>query len=83
MPRRIIKLVTAPDDTVLDCFMGSGTTAVAAIREKRNYLGIELVPKYVELACSMCEREKQSVAFLGTQYEPESENSELLLLKDV
>lgn len=50
LPRRVIKLLTAPGDTILDCFMGSGSSAVAAIREGRNYIGIELEPKYVELA---------------------------------
>lgn len=66
LPRRIIKLLTFPGDIVLDCFMGSGTTAVAAIREDRSYLGIEIVPKYVELARKACETEMQSRAFLQT-----------------
>lgn len=55
LPRRVIQLLTAPGDTVLDCFIGSGTTAVAAIREGRTYLGIELDPKYVALARNACE----------------------------
>jgi len=50
LPRRAIKLLTEKGDTVLDCFMGSGTTAVAAIQEDRDFIGIELLPKYVELA---------------------------------
>jgi DNA modification methylase len=50
LPRRVIRLLTFPGDIVLDCFMGSGTTAVAAIREGRNYIGIELLPQYVKLA---------------------------------
>lgn len=36
--------------TVLDPFMGSGTTAIAAINHKRNYVGIELSPEYTEMA---------------------------------
>jgi site-specific DNA-methyltransferase (adenine-specific) len=39
-----------PDAIVLDPFMGSGTTAVVAKRLKRHFVGIELVPKYVEIA---------------------------------
>ncbi len=35
---------------VLDPFMGSGTTALAAINNKRNYVGIEISPKYCEMA---------------------------------
>src|SRR5205807_1100904 len=50
LPRRVIRLLTAPRDTVLDCFMGSGTTAIAAIQEDRNYIGIELAEEYVKKA---------------------------------
>lgn len=35
-------------DTVLDCFSGSGTTAVAAYKEKRNFFGCELSKEYFE-----------------------------------
>ncbi|NEQ96165.1 MAG: site-specific DNA-methyltransferase [Cyanothece sp. SIO2G6] len=50
LPKRIIRLLTDPGETVLDCFMGSGTTAVAAIKEKRKFIGVELNAKYVELS---------------------------------
>lgn len=50
LPRRAIKLFTDEGDIVLDCFMGSGTSAVAAIGENRHYIGIDKEPKYVELA---------------------------------
>jgi len=56
LPRRVIKLLTAQSDTVLDCFMGSGTTAIAAIQEGRRYIGIELQKQYVELARNSCEQ---------------------------
>ena len=36
--------------TVLDPFLGSGTTAVVAIEEERNYIGIEINPVYVAMA---------------------------------
>ena len=55
LPRRVIRLFSAPGDLVLDCFIGSGTTAVAAIGEGRRYLGIELLPGYAELARKRCE----------------------------
>ena len=48
LPRRLIRLLTCEGDLVLDCFMGSGTTAVAAILEGRHYLGIERDPRYVQ-----------------------------------
>jgi len=50
LPRRTIKLFTEPGEIVLDCFMGSGTTAVAAISEGRQYIGIEKEQKSVEVA---------------------------------
>ncbi|MCK6695146.1 MAG: site-specific DNA-methyltransferase, partial [Thermoanaerobaculia bacterium] len=50
LPQRTIKLLTDPNDLVLDCFMGSGTTAIAAVRENRRFIGIELSPDYVKLA---------------------------------
>ncbi len=50
LPRRLIRLLTDPDDAVLDCFLGSGTTAVACVREGRHYIGIELNEHYAQLA---------------------------------
>lgn len=50
LPRRCIQLLTAPGDIVLDPFMGSGTTAIAALEAKRKYIGFEKESKYVDLA---------------------------------
>ena len=50
LARRIIKLYSDQGDTVLDPFLGSGTTAIAALREGRHYIGIEKEEKYVVLA---------------------------------
>lgn len=50
LPKWFIKLFTQPGDLVLDPFIGSGTTAAAAIELGRSYLGIEINPEYVELA---------------------------------
>ncbi|WP_017661805.1 DNA-methyltransferase [Baaleninema simplex] len=47
---RVIRLFSNPQDLVLDPFMGSGTTAIAAIKNNRDYIGIEKEAKYVELA---------------------------------
>ena len=46
----LITLGSRPGDTVLDPFLGSGTTAVAAKELKRNYVGIEISPEYCEIA---------------------------------
>lgn len=50
LPRRVIKLFTEKNDIVLDCFMGSGTTAIASLAENRHYIGIEKESKYVDLS---------------------------------
>ncbi len=50
LPRRVIKLFTDPDEIVLDCFMGSGTTALAALCEGRRYIGIDKEKRSVEIA---------------------------------
>ncbi|MFT4448675.1 DNA-methyltransferase [Bacillus subtilis] len=46
----IIKGFSNEGDIVLDCFMGSGTTAVASLQNKRKYIGFELNPEFIEVA---------------------------------
>jgi DNA modification methylase len=45
----LIRLVTKPGDTVLDPFAGSGTTAVACIKQNRNFIMIERQPEYIQI----------------------------------
>lgn len=59
LPEWFIKLFTREGDTVLDPFMGSGTTLRVAKRMRRNGIGIELLPKYFELAKSEIAREPE------------------------
>jgi site-specific DNA-methyltransferase (adenine-specific) len=47
---KIIKASSNENNIILDCFMGSGTTAIAAINTNRNYIGFELDNTYYELA---------------------------------
>ena len=49
LPEWFIKLFTKEKDTVLDPFMGSGTTLFVANRMRRNSIGIEIVPEYYEM----------------------------------
>ena len=57
LPRRLIKIFTEPDEIILDCFMGSGTTAIACVQEKRNFIGTELLAEYVQLSIERLKRE--------------------------
>jgi DNA modification methylase len=50
LPYRLIQLYTFQGETVLDPFMGSGQTALAALKAGRQYVGYELDPDYVALA---------------------------------
>jgi len=56
-----IMLHTDPDDLILDPFMGSGTTGVAAIQTGRRFLGFEISPEYTKLANDRCEAAKRGL----------------------
>ena len=62
---KIIKTSSNEGDLVLDCFMGSGSTGVAALRTNRNFIGIELDKYYFEIAKKRLEETKQ-VSFFNT-----------------
>lgn len=49
LPEWFIKLFTKENDTVLDPFMGSGTTIFVANRMRRNSIGIEIIPEYFDM----------------------------------
>jgi len=50
LPYRLIQLYTFEGEIVLDPFMGSGQTGIAAIKTKRHYIGYEINEEYVKLA---------------------------------
>ncbi|MGH9130860.1 MAG: DNA-methyltransferase [Acidimicrobiales bacterium] len=49
VPRRLIRMFSFVDDTVLDPFAGTGTTALAAIETGRNSISVAIEPDYVEM----------------------------------
>jgi modification methylase len=55
LPHRLIQLFTFKGDNVLDPFAGSGTTCLAAYKDGRNYIGYDLNPEYIQLACKRIE----------------------------
>lgn len=62
LPKRLIELYTYKGDLILDPFMGAGTTAVAALRTDRRFVGFETDSNYVKNANSRIEQEQQRLA---------------------
>jgi site-specific DNA-methyltransferase (adenine-specific) len=62
LPRRLIDLYTYEDDLVLDPFMGSGSTAVAAVRTRRRFVGFDTDSGYVGRAVARVHAERQRLA---------------------
>ncbi len=62
LPQRLIELYTFRDDLILDPFLGSGTTAVAAVRTGRRYVGYETDPAYVSIARQRVAKEQMLLA---------------------
>ena len=61
LPKRLTELYTYEDDVVLDPFMGSGTTAIAALRTRRHYIGFETDRSYVTRANQRIAEEKKQL----------------------
>ncbi len=70
LPYRLIQLYTYKGEVVLDPFMGSGQTAIAALKAQRHYVGYEIDDGYVKLAekrINSFVREFQSISLFGFQ----------------
>ena len=61
LPNRLIKLFSFTNDIVIDPFMGSGTTAIAATKNNRNFVGYEINEEYINLANNRIENLKEKL----------------------
>ena len=59
----LISVVTDKGQTVLDPFMGSGSAGVAAMNSGRGFIGIEIEPKYFDVACRRIDAAQRQSAF--------------------
>jgi site-specific DNA-methyltransferase (adenine-specific) len=50
LPHRLINLYSFENDVVLDPFIGSGTTAVAALKNRRKFIGYDISEEYIKIA---------------------------------
>lgn len=62
LPQRLIELYTYEGDLVLDPFMGSGSTALAAVRTRRHFVGFDTDPSYIEAAEARIAAERDALA---------------------
>jgi site-specific DNA-methyltransferase (adenine-specific) len=77
--RESIKWVAPEARLILDPFMGSGTTGVAAVQMGRDFIGIEREPKYFDIACRRIEEaQKQDDLFIEPEPKPKPVQEGLL-----
>ena len=64
--RYLIRTYSNPNDVILDNCMGSGTTAIAAMREGRHYIGFELNKEYFDKATARIEKERSQLSLFNS-----------------
>jgi len=74
---KFIKMYSFPDDTILDPFMGSGTTAVVAKKTARNFIGYDLNPDYVKLAINRIDGITENMVETQVEYRDKTLNNKL------
>lgn len=70
--KRYVSICSNRDDIILDPFMGSGTTGVACVNLGRKFIGIEIEPKYFDIACERIENAQRQ----QPMFEPERPKQE-------
>lgn len=79
---RLVRMFSFTEDTVLDPFCGSGTTMIAALRNGRNSVGVEIDPEYCRMAAGFLKAENMNL-FSRTQVVFErAENEKACLVKE-
>ena len=73
-----VKQLPADRETILDPFMGSGTTGVACVKLGRKFIGCEIEPKYFEIACKRIEQAYAQPDFFVEAPQPKAEQLNLL-----
>ena len=68
LPYRLIQLYTFTEEVVLDPFIGSGQTAIAALKAKRHFVGYEISDEYVKLAEKRIRDREESELLLSSEY---------------
>lgn len=66
----LVRLFTDPGDTIVDPFMGSGTTGVAAVHLGRNFIGWEKDPRYFRVAQRRLARVREQLEIRAERPEP-------------
>ena len=64
LPRRAIELYTFKEEVVLDPFMGSGSTAIAALKTGRHFVGYDISQEYVDIANKRIKKETSQKSLL-------------------
>lgn len=64
LPKRLIELLTYKNDVIIDPFIGSGTTAIAAIRSGRHFIGFEIDKNYYDHATYRINMEQSTLPFM-------------------
>jgi len=62
---KVILLCSNEKDTILDPFMGSGSTGVSCLRTNRDFIGFEILPEYYSLAKKLIEQEADKTALFN------------------
>ncbi len=81
LPKRLIKMFAFRGETVLDPFMGSGTTSLAARNLERNSIGCEINPEFIEIAKKKLNINQADIS--GTKYEFLKDNLNLDIEKEL